>query len=65
MALKCRLFGSTKVYISGIVMNNKMSDSLLESNSTEIREVFRESSSGFIGTRNIQTVHLCKDGLCT
>ena len=65
MALKCRLFGTTKAYISGIVMNNKISDFLLESNSTEFSEVFRESSKGFIGNRNIQTVHLRKDGLCT
>lgn len=65
MALKCRLFGTTKVYIGGIVMNNKMSDPLLESNSTEIRELFRESSCGFIGIKNIQRLHLCKDGLYT
>ena len=58
IALKCRSFGITKVYISGVVVNDTMSDSLLESINTKISEMCRESSCAFADNRNIQTVHL-------
>ena len=63
VALKCRSFGITKLHISGVVVNNKMSDSLLESINTKTSEMCRESSCGFIGNRNIQRVYLYEDNL--
>ena len=48
----------TKVCVSGVAVNNKMSNSHLESISTKISEMCDGSSCGFINNRNIQKVHL-------
>ena len=51
IALKCRSFGITKVYISEVAVNNKMSASFLESINTKISDMCRESSCVFIDNR--------------
>ena len=58
ITLKYCSLGITKVYINGIVVNNKMSGSLLESINTKMSEVYREDFYGFIDKRNIQRVYL-------
>ena len=61
MALKCRSFEITKVYICGIVVDNTTSGSLIKSISIKISEMCRGSSCGFIGSignKNIQRVYL-------
>ena len=58
ITLKYCSLGITKLYINGIVVNNKMSGSLLESINTKMSEVYREDFYGFIDKRNIQRVYL-------
>lgn len=61
IALKCRSFEITKVYICGIVVDNTTSGSLVKSINIKISETYRGSSCGFIGSignKNIQRVYL-------
>ena len=63
IGLKCISAGVTRILISGIVVNNKLTNAYISSVNQRISNMSRDNSYVFIDNNNIPTSSLFRDGL--
>ena len=63
IGLKCKSAGVTRILISGIVVNKKLTSSYISSVNQRVSNMCRENSFVFIDNNNIPTSSLFRDGL--
>ena len=63
IGLKCKSSGITRILISGIVVNNKLTSAYISSVNQRISNMCQDNSFVFIDNNNIPTSSLFRDGL--
>ena len=62
-ASKCIAYGLTKVFVSGVTINNRLSVDVVKSVNNKIIEMCNENNFTFIDNSNISKSHIYEDGL--
>ena len=63
IGLKCKSAGVTRILISGVVVNKKLTSAYFSSVNQRISNMCRDNSFVFIANNNIPTPSLFRDGL--
>ena len=63
IGLKCKSAGVTRILISGIVVNNKLTSTYISSANQRISNISRDNAFFFIDNNNIPTSIFFRDGL--
>ena len=60
---KCMSYGVSKAFVSAIVRNKRIPESLLEEVNEKISFMCKNNNCIFVDNSNISNIHLCDDGL--